>query len=338
MFLYRSPTQWIREACFFNLVNRTDAQTYNLLLSFEGRGIRVLKQKEWGTTGFAAPDFNSPDGDGGFDIRIKDDAFYVFVLYDRAADCPFKAPHRAELHASQVLVNGKPVAEIKHMTEDEVMVIEVGDGDTNESVLKKIEDAESKKRRREVVIDVSAEPVAKEKKAPKPKKGAVGKKTKEAAVVDFTKKRASKAKTVGEAQEILVDGAIADLKLKVEDTAKKMVKAIKGAGKQGQGDMVGYLADQIRVDPEGSKKLLAQMIKDRPDMFGGQTPESLASRILAMDNGVATPPKGAIAAEGGKTSKAAPKANIDRSPQAKRKAPAKKTPAPAPKGGKKRKD
>lgn len=95
MFLYRRALQ--QEASFFNLVVGSHASDYNALLSYVGRGITILERKYMMVTGFAAPDFaGEPDERGNYDIRVKDDAFYVYVRYEKTTTCPFINSHPAD--------------------------------------------------------------------------------------------------------------------------------------------------------------------------------------------------------------------------------------------------
>ena len=308
MFLYKQAL--IREACLFNLTNVAHQQAYNALLGQEGRTLFIQKRKEWGVQGFVAPDMEADyDPEGPPPFVTKSDSFYVFVEYNKSPDSPWQPPNRAELYAGHVVVDGKKLIiggnKLRAPNKHAVIDVEVEEGDTNESVLAKID---------HVVIDISKRlerpPVRAKKKKPKTAREAVDRaikkgvpkgmptsikevlenpratQAKKKAPTNIASKRASKAKTV----EAKIDVVVEDLKLSVAKAAKDVVKEMRGAGKQGQGDMVGYMADQLRVNPEGAKKILAKMLAEAPGRFPGVTSvEQLASKLLAMDNGVARP-------------------------------------------------
>lgn len=85
MFLLRTKLR--REACLFNLMNRDHLGEYNMLLAEEGRSLRIIKQKEFMVTGFAVPIM---DDNGEFaELKIKHDALYIFIIYDKTPDSPF---------------------------------------------------------------------------------------------------------------------------------------------------------------------------------------------------------------------------------------------------------
>lgn len=91
MFLYRRTL--IREACLFNICNPAHRAAYNKLLAEEGRTVFIEKTKEWGTTGFVSPDFEAEfDPHGPPTMRYKDDAFYIYVVYDKTPDSPWQPP------------------------------------------------------------------------------------------------------------------------------------------------------------------------------------------------------------------------------------------------------
>jgi hypothetical protein len=318
MFLYKQAL--IREACLFNLTNTAHQQAYNALLGQEGRTLFIQKRKEWGVQGFIAPDMEAdydPEGPPAF--VTKSDSFYVFVEYNKSPDSPWQPPNRAELYAGHVVVDGKKMIiggnKLRAPNKHDVIDVEVEEGDDNESVLAKID-------RSHVVIDISKRLEKRPVRAKKKKltaKQAVDKaikkggpksnwtkidpkdlpatveqmleseearKAKKKTPTNIATKRVSNAKTVDAKIEVVVE----DLKLSVAKASKDIVKEMKGAGKQGQGDMVGYMADQLRVNPEHAKGILAKMLAEAPDRFPGVTSvDQLASKLLAMDNGVAKP-------------------------------------------------
>lgn len=309
MFLFKQAL--IREACLFNLINTAHQQAYNAMLAEEGKTLFIQKRKEWGVQGFVSPDMEADyDPDKGPAFITKSDSFYVFVEYNRTPDSPWQPPNRAEQYAGYVTVNGVKVAmggrgaftraERDAATIDLEAEEVLSSGDPEHHII-------------DISKHLSAKPVrAKKSKKPKTAKEAVDKAIKKggpkkASPADFlvtieqmlepakkkapaslANKRMSKATTVDAKLEVVAE----DLKLSIEQAARDVALSMKGAGKQGQSDMVGYMADQLRVNPEGAKTLIAKILQEAPERFPGVTSvDQLVSRILAMDNGVAKPTK-----------------------------------------------
>jgi hypothetical protein len=81
----RLPTR----AALFNMMKPSHENLLNAILAEDGRTITVIERKPFMVTGFAAPDFDAEMEKGEpMPTRIKDDAFYYFLVFQVSPQCP----------------------------------------------------------------------------------------------------------------------------------------------------------------------------------------------------------------------------------------------------------
>lgn len=151
--MFLLPQRLIQGVELFNIKQNEDLKHYNKLMAEVGRTVRILSQREFMVAGAVAPANEFGEG------VVKPDAFYVYVTYERTQFSPYKPMFELIRSAT----DGKYKA-----AQDDNLVITVGPGDTNQSVLEKIEALDGRTIQYDpenIVIDVTAETVAATKKA-----------------------------------------------------------------------------------------------------------------------------------------------------------------------------
>lgn len=285
MFLYRRA--WQVESCLFNLLNTRHAADYNAFLSWVGRGITVLERKLQIVTGFAAPDFEAdPDEHGNIPTRIKDDAAYLYVRYERSPSCAFRPPWKAENGYLVAFGAEAPKGATVHMVSEEEI-----DGAIDDHIVIPARPPKAPKKKaidkvvagaktaiatavlNQLGVDVTGVPewmiktaggnidaiTAVQRQGRMVKGISMGARKKPEPVADMVKKRVAKAKTIDEKIDVAARAAVATVQEKANQEAMDNLRetAMKAAGKAAKG-----IVTRMKELPDGTKHMAAFLLAE----------------------------------------------------------------------------
>lgn len=289
MFLYRRA--WQVEHCLFNLLNTQHAADYNALLTWIGRGINILERKLQIVTGFAAPDFEAgPDEHGNIPTRIKDDAAYMFVRYERSPACPFHPVWKADRSSLAAFgVEGDPDA-----PKADLPPWEGGEEDDEEhiviaapppkppkkgvdKVVAKAKETIAKATRNQLGVDLAGVPdemlelVGRDNvtAVKKERDGSVTLSVGGKPVADLTAKRVAKAKTIDEKVTIAADAAVREIDAIVKASAGKLAKdlvARMSTVPNKDEHLAAFLLGEHERAPKKAEAIFKKILAERPDV------------------------------------------------------------------------